>query len=202
MLAAEKRVTAGGRPPDGGTPPTALDAPPDLVPISVCALSGDRATRDCPSVETESLPASAMPAPCRWHRRVHGRVVVDWPARYRTWAKERGLLLTATRAPAPAPAQVSPPARAPDAALPLQIVNPPRDATYLRDPTLRTAFQTLPLQAEAAGGPRRLLWKVDGRPVGSSLSDAALDWPLAAGEHRIGVEDGRGNSDETRILVK
>jgi penicillin-binding protein 1C len=127
--------------------------------------------------------------------------VVDWPSRYRTWAKERGILGTAARS-APTVAGAPPPTRAPDAGPPLQIVNPPRDAIYLRDPTLRTAFQTLPLQAEAAGGPRRLLWKVDGRPIGSSLSDASLDWPLATGEHRIEVEDDRGHSDETRILVK
>lgn len=88
MLAAQKRF---------GAARSFADAPPEVVPVSVCALSGMRATRDCPSVETETLPASEGRDACRWHRRVGGRVIVDWPATYRTWANDRGLLHAGAR---------------------------------------------------------------------------------------------------------
>lgn len=187
MLAAQKRF---------GASRSLADAPAEVVPVSVCALSGMRAIRDCPSVETETLPAGEARDACRWHRRVGGRVIVDWPAPYRTWAKDRGLLHAGARAAAESAKTAA------VEASPLRIVNPPRDATYLRDPTLRPAFQTLPLRAAVDGPPGRLVWTIDGRPVGETLSDAALDWPLARGEHTIAVADGRGHSDETRILVK
>jgi membrane carboxypeptidase/penicillin-binding protein PbpC len=83
----------------------------------------------------------------------------------------------------------------------LRIVNPPPGATYLFDPTLRAEFQTLPLRAVADSRAARLEWEVDGRAVGASPADRALDWPLARGEHTVAVSDGR-SKEETVILVK
>jgi len=37
--------------------------------------------------------------------------------------------------------------------------------------------------------------------VGAAPADRALDWPLARGEHRVAVSDGR-SKEETVILVK
>jgi membrane carboxypeptidase/penicillin-binding protein PbpC len=81
-------------------------------------------------------------------------------------------------------------------------VNPPPGATYLRDPTLRADFQTLPLRAAAPAASGRLLWTVNGRPLGDTAADRTLDWPLAIGEHVIRVRDERGHADEATILVK
>jgi penicillin-binding protein 1C len=195
LLAAEKRVA--GRLP-GDADPALAETPAGLAPVSICALSGKRATRDCPSVVTEILPSGADVRACDWHRRSGGQVRVDWPPEYRTWARERGLLAAERAGRDP---RTPAPARDADGS-PLRIANPPRDATYLRDPTLRGSFQTLPLRAVASGILRRLVWRVDGRPVGSAASDAAVDWPLAAGSHRIEVEDEQGLSAETTILVK
>ena len=84
---------------------------------------------------------------------------------------------------------------------PLEIVNPPAGATYLIDPTLRREFQTLPLRVvTAAPGP--IEWTINERALGSSSSDAALDWPLAPGTHRISARDGRGNVAEASVVVK
>ena len=202
MLAAQKRF-AGADTSVRDETASFAEPPADLVPVSVCALSGDRATRDCPSVVTESLPAAAPRAACTWHRRSGGRVVVDWPASYRTWARERGILHAGTRAAA----ERAPAATEDGGLAPLRIVNPPRDATYLRDPTLRAGFQTLPLKAALRGEPRRLVWSVDGREVGRTASDDSLDWPIRQGAHRIEVRSvGEAGSarlaDETTILVK
>ena len=189
LLAAQEHVT--GRPPgEGGG---LGEPPPGLSPRPICALSGLLATDECPVVETEWLPAESFPARCSWHRRERGRAVVAWPTRYRAWARELGLLSAA--APPPRAA-----ARAAEAGL--RIVNPPDGATYLRDPTLRAAFQSLPLRAEAGPGARTLVWRVDGVGVGSARAEAALDWPLEPGRHTVVVTDERGRSDRATILVR
>jgi membrane carboxypeptidase/penicillin-binding protein PbpC len=79
-------------------------------------------------------------------------------------------------------------------------VNPPPGATYLRDPTLRAEYQTLPLRAEATAAP--LTWEVNGRTVGTTSPERALPWTLVAGAHVIRVTDGRGRQAEASILVK
>jgi membrane carboxypeptidase/penicillin-binding protein PbpC len=201
MLAAQERL--GGWTPAADDP--LVDRPADLAPRTICALSGREATPYCPRLATEWIPVDRPAAPCRWHRRVHDRVVVDWPPAYRSWARQQGLAAysapavlapTAASAASPAPSRVRT-ARAER----LRIVNPPPGATYLFDPTLRAEFQTLPLRAVAESAAARLAWEVDGRVVGAAPADRALDWPLARGEHRVAVSDGR-SKEETVILVK
>ena len=84
----------------------------------------------------------------------------------------------------------------------LRILSPPPGASYLRDPTLRAEFQTLPLRATAGAASGRLTWTVDGRVVGESNADRAIDWPLTIGEHVIRVRDERGLTDESPITVR
>ena len=181
------------------------EPPPDLAPRTVCALSGRTALPHCPQVHTEWLPGDRPAPACRWHRVVGGRAAVAWPPVYRAWARERGLLEVAA---APALPAVHRPERSARAAgdeprgKPLAIVNPPAAATYMRDPTLRAEFQTLPLRAVAEGRAGRLTWTVDDVTVGTSGTDDALDWPLAVGTHTIAVTDARGHQDRTTILVK
>ena len=80
-------------------------------------------------------------------------------------------------------------------------MSPPAGSTYLRDPTLRAEFQTLPLRAETAAAVP-LDWEVDGRPVGTASSEGALAWPLRPGAHLVAVTDPRGRRAEASILVK
>ncbi len=203
MLAAQARI--GGRVPAAEDP--LVDRPSDLAPRAICALSGRDATEYCPRLETEWIPIDRPAAPCRWHRRLHDRVVVSWPPAYRAWARQQGLMSSTPAAFAPFPVSASAhapgsPRRAPGARPErLRIVNPPPGATYLFDPTLRAEFQTLPLRAVADAADARLAWEVDGRAVGAAPADRALDWPLTRGEHTVAVSDGRSR-DETAILVK
>ncbi|MFN2386590.1 MAG: penicillin-binding protein 1C [Thermoanaerobaculia bacterium] len=188
LEAAQMRVA--GKLPSEQDPP--LASPPSaLEPRALCALSGLEATPACPGVQTEWLEARRL-AECAWHRPGAPTAAVAWPAEYHGWARDRGL-------------PVRPTDRAVELAAsgrPLAITNPPAGAIYLRDPTLRSEFQALALRAVAAGGARRLRWQVDGRTIGEVGSDRALDWPLAAGRHTVRVEDERGFSDQTTILVK
>jgi len=198
LLAAQRRVM--GRWPGPDDPPLAAP-PPDLVPRQICALSGLAATELCPSVETEWLPTDRPLSSCRWHRHRQGRVVVSWPPRYRAWAREHGRLDLTTIAEASRPSEGASPRAAEAAGEAPGIVNPPKGATYLRDPTLRDAFQTLPLRAIARSR-ARLAWEVDGRAVGSALPEAAVPWPLVPGRHVVSVRDEHGRRDEAEIMVK
>jgi penicillin-binding protein 1C len=197
MQAAQRRF---GPPPAGEE--GVLLRPADLEATRVCALSGLRATPACPVLETEWLPASRELPACLWHRQ-GGHSGVVWPARYRAWAKERGLLeRPGTVATASVPAvRVASPRAAPRTVDGLRIVNPPAGASYLFDPTLRAEFQTLPLRAEAAAG-ARLAWSVDGHGVGAAGADTELNWPLQRGRHVVSVDDGQGRRDEAVILVR
>jgi penicillin-binding protein 1C len=199
MVAAQARVA--GSTPAPGDP--LVDRPSDLAPRTLCALSGREATPYCPRLTTEWIPADRPAMPCRWHRRSSDRVVVDWPPAYRAWARQQGLLVSGSDRLVPAAASVTKAvtARAAAAAARLRIVNPPPGATYLFDPTLRAQFQTLPLRAVAEASAATLTWEVDGRAVGTSSADRALDWPLARGEHTVAVSDGRAR-EETVFLVK
>ena len=128
-----------------------------------------------------------------------------WPAEYRQWARENGLdrpvqshiVDAATRIVTQQ--HVAAPRRAPH--VPLTIVSPPADATYLVDPTLRREFQTLPLRVVAnSSGP--IEWSVSGQRIGSANADASLDWPLAPGRHLIVARDQQGRMAETTITVR
>jgi membrane carboxypeptidase/penicillin-binding protein PbpC len=74
--------------------------------------------------------------------------------------------------------------------------------TYLIDPTLRRAYQTLALRASADREAGEIEWAVDGRAVGRAESDSPLTWPLTPGEHHIAARDARGRTAETSIVVR
>jgi len=197
LLAAQSRVM--GRLP-GATDPAIVAMPEGLEPRTLCQLSGLEATPACPSVATERLPRDRRPVACFWHQHREHRTVVAWPARYRAWAAERGLDDHSVSTPRPAgrAATGGPFHERPT----LRILNPPEGAVYLRDPTLRDAYQTLPLQATADARARHLTWWVDGCEVGRAAPGTPLDWPLALGTHSIEVSDARGLRAETSIRVR
>jgi penicillin-binding protein 1C len=198
LMAAQERVT--GRLPGAVDPPLGV-APAELAPVSICGLSGLPAGPSCPSLELERLPRGDGRPSCNWHRRERGRTVVAWPARYLSWARTQGLAEEVVPPPSGPPS--ARPSRTPGrTATGLRIVNPPPDAVYLRDPTLRPEFQTLPLRAEADAGAGRLTWRIDGTVVGVSAPPVSLDWALARGRHVVAVSDERGRREEATFLVK
>jgi penicillin-binding protein 1C len=147
-----------------------LDPPTNVERAPVCALSGLRPSIYCPAVETEWIANEAPVAFCSWH---HSDSIA-WPDEYRAWAK---------------PLHVK---DAPAKAASLKVVNPPNGATYLIDPTLRAAYQTLSLRAIAHSA---VTWRVDERRVGSQ-------WPLAPGKHIVTATDDDGHRDDVKIYVK
>ena len=205
----------------------------DIVPVAsdterraVCLLSGLSPQPWCPRQTREWVATESPLQPCSWHHDLDGRTLTLWPAQYRAWAADRGLLEeltpvvtrtgvgshdTASRPIVPhvGPSALTPRIRPsaltsshvvnrPPASL--TIINPPPGAIYLIDPTLRREFQTLPLRAE--GGSGALRWTVDGRTLGAAAADAPVHWPLAAGAHTITVRDAAGRRATTTMLVK
>jgi len=172
----------------------------------VCALSGLRATEACPRQVEEWVADEDPPRACHWHERTPAGVVVHWPQAYHAWADGQGGLDPGPpgRWPAGGGAEMPRAARLADARASgpaVRVVNPPDGAVYLIDPTLRREFQTLPLRATTPDG-SPLEWLVDGRPVGTSDGDAAIDWPLEPGRHVVTARDARGRRATAGILVK
>jgi len=198
MLAAVERVR-------GTLPlfdPSPLAAPPDdLRETTLCALSGMVAGAACPVRTREFLSAADTPHECQWHHASDRGLVTVWPVEYREWARASGETRVDSPAAHPtasAAAEAERPRRTTVSTL--TVHHPPAGATYLIDPTLRPDFQTLPLRARGATG--RVEWFVDEAPVGVSLGEAPLAWPLARGSHTIRARDANGRSASTHITVK
>lgn len=185
-----------------------MPAPSGVAHARICALSGMRANAWCPMQATEWVAAEAEALPCSWHHHADEGLLTIWPERYRTWARDQGLLDDRDRS-SPSPtlaasgegasaARVAAVARSREA---LEIVNPTAEAIYLIDPTLRAEFQTLPLRASGVRG-GEVAWSIDGIEAGRSSSDEPFHWPLALGSHTITARDARGRTAEVSILVR
>jgi penicillin-binding protein 1C len=182
LLAAEASVL--GRLPGPKDPPLA-QATPGLVKTQICALSGMRAGSACPRRVSEWLAPSAAAALCTWH--VPGEESVRVPGTYRAYAEETGLLALGPVVQAEAG---------------LKIVSPPKEAIYVRDPTLREEFQTLALKATGADRDGLLTWEVDGKALGSVAPGAGLDWILVPGTHSLEVTDAQGHRARRLVVVR
>jgi penicillin-binding protein 1C len=195
MLAAVEHVR--GELPVGDRAPILMPGT-DVRRESVCALSGLSPTGACPRRTSEWLPAETPLPDCTWHRAGPGGVVTVWPAAYHAWSGSADVPGSMEIAPATGRpttrASGSPPAGA------LEIVSPLAGATYLRDPTLRAEFQTLPLRARSETG--RVEWRVNGTFVGKSAPGAPVRWPLQTGKHLIEVKDAQGRTATTTVTVK
>jgi penicillin-binding protein 1C len=193
MLAAHRRLELPGD--------RLLDPDPSLAARPICALSGELANSWCPVRRSEWLPVSSEPVPCGWHHLADEGPLVVWPAPFREWARQNdpslGVMRTSVRS---APGTVRR-VQASRAAAALQLVNPPPGATYLIDPTLRRDFQTLSLRV-VAPVPTTIEWTVNGAAVGRSSSEAAVEWPLRPGQHRIAARDTAGHVVESVVTVR
>jgi penicillin-binding protein 1C len=204
MVAAERR--RGGSSTAFGFDPI-VPAPANSVEHEICALSGLSANSACPLRKQEWVAAEAASLPCSWHHVGPEGLLTFWPPEYRQWARAQGLDDAARHAHRIQVAAASGDGAGttgdgdtePRAAL--AIVSPPDGATYLIDPTLRREFQTLSLKA-AVAGPGRIEWSVAGRVVATATADAAVDWPIAPGHHRIVARDEHGRTAEAKVIVR
>jgi penicillin-binding protein 1C len=192
MLAAMKR--ARGQLPIGDDSDI-VDAPRGMERVPVCLLSGLRPSTACPTVGTDWVSATDPVRFCSWHHAAaNGKVSVDWPDEYRAWARATGRSSESAPQTDVAQARVARGSR-------VKIVNPPSEAVYLYDPTLRAQFQALRLRALAPAG-ATIEWRVDGRHIATVAADRTCEWPLMLGTHTVEAKSSAGPHDMVHIHVK
>jgi len=175
-------------------PPGELAHPADqgLTPVTICRLSGLRATAQCPGVIEYFLPGTEPARHCDWH--VEGGIHL--PVEYAEWAAAQGsaaagspdAVFTAVRShAAPTPAV--------DAPTRLTIVSPVDGDRYQIPPGVAARYATIALLAAGAPADHAVRWAVDGTPTTETR------WPLVKGAHRIRATAG-AQMTEVGIVVE
>jgi penicillin-binding protein 1C len=172
---------------DHGTRPWEPTVPPGWKRSAVCALSGDAPSSACAATVLEWFaPGAAARRPtCTFHRREGSRVVVDWPAEYRDWARDSGL-----DGKGDSDIRVA-------AASPARILSPLDGSVYFRDPRLSASA----IRFTAEGAEARDRWFLDGLPVPASAAAGAPLWSPQPGEHHLQLRRGTAMA-EVRFTVR
>jgi penicillin-binding protein 1C len=181
--------------------PGALPPPPSVgaVPVTICQLSGLRATPGCPAMVEWFVPGTEPARMCDWHR--DGRVHL--PPEYAEWAEQTGsrsdVALTGQQE---TPVKAAVPRAADEGASaapsahgePFRILSPEEGDKYRIPPGIEARYATIALRA--AGGTGAIRWWIDGRPTPTTR------WQLVPGTHTIRAVTASGDSAEVRIAVE
>ncbi|HKT60110.1 MAG TPA: penicillin-binding protein 1C [Gemmatimonadales bacterium] len=193
-------LVASRHPPGSLPTPAAAGA----RPVTICRLSGLRATARCPTIVEWFAPGTEPARPCDWHR--DGAVAL--PSAYAEWAQQQPGVSDASETPstplftpssAPSSAAASdPPSASPERPGddPFRILSPQAGDVYRVPAGVEARYATVALRASGGASGRGLRWFVDGRP------HAANRWELARGRHRIGAVDAVGDSVEVSVTVE
>jgi penicillin-binding protein 1C len=168
-----------------GVLPTPADA--KAIRVTICRLSGLRATAHCPGTDEWVLPGNAPIARCGWHS---GEGLVAWPAEYAEWVAQSGLARQSVPAELPEHA-----ASLAGAARRLRIVSPLDGDRYEVPPGMDPRFATIALRAAGEPDDQPLRWSVDGRLI------EATRWQLHAGTHTIRALGASGRRAEVTVQV-
>jgi penicillin-binding protein 1C len=196
----------------------------DLVRVDVCPLSGRKAGPACHHRIEERMPRARAAAldTCTMHelvsidRRTGLRAGDSCPAElvetrsfevfdgaYAQWAKTAGRSLAPDAWSPLCAGHGAPPA---SIASRVSVRYPHDGARFVVDPGRPLAVQTIAVSIDV---PREMpaasivTLVVDGRRMGSSEANAAIQWPLARGNHEISAEfPGVGASEPVRIAVQ
>jgi penicillin-binding protein 1C len=163
-------------------------------PVTICRLSGLRATARCPGAVEWFAPGTEPSRPCDWH----GPKGIALPVEFAEWAQERGAtpgvgLATVSSVGVPPSSSVVP---SPVSDGRFRILSPQQGDVYRVPAGVQARYATVALRAAggaSAGAPR---WFVDGRP------HAGERWTLAPGRHRIRAFGGAGESAEVVVAVE
>ncbi len=164
-------------------PPGALQSPESMGAerVRVCALSGLRATPECPGIDEWFLQGTAPTVECDWHRAGE----IAWPAEYVEWAAQNGRVevTTSLHDPAPSSTQL------------FQIVSPRSGDRYQIPAGIDRRYATIAFRVAAGSSSGAVRWFVDGRRV------ADARWMLIPGRHVVRAVAASGESDEAGFEV-
>ncbi len=191
--------------------------PPGFVTRTICPLSGLLAGPDCPDRKVEIFAPGTQPTEhCSWHHPValdlrNGlragpgcpkrflvrRPMLDLPPVFDTWARLHHVAI--------APHAYSPlcPSSPHDLEASVRITSPEPRARYLWDPDTPADADGIRLAAHVTPAGERVVWIVDGNPVGESRWPDAMSWSPTPGRHTIvaALADGLGMSRPVTVTV-
>lgn len=152
-----------------------------LERVSICSLSGERATDACPhTIQEWFLPGTAPPA-CDWHYVGPQGVEIRYPQEYQTWlSRYRYRFENAYQASE------------------VEIIKPNDGAVFFMDPTLPLRTQQLSIEATGTG---RAGIFIDGIQVYRGVFPVRTWYQLAPGHHTIVVE-GAASSASADYVVR
>jgi penicillin-binding protein 1C len=171
-----------------------------LVAATVCRVSGELASKECPPMTEYFAPGTVPTTVCRWHQ----DGAVQLPAEYAEWAGANGSAFrvppsasggAAIARPVPSPLlnaergtrNAEPPA--------LRITSPEAGDSYRIPPGVEGRYATIGLRAVGAPAGRSVRWFVDGQPARGDR------WGLVPGRHRLRAEAG-SMVDEVEFVVE
>ncbi|MEO8634748.1 MAG: penicillin-binding protein 1C [Gemmatimonadales bacterium] len=182
-------------------PPGDLARPADLglVPVTVCRVSGMRATGECPGVTEYFVPGTEPSARCHWH--TGGELHL--PVEFADWAASSDGLASLAQATARSirprrydSASVALSHSDPSLGAPrLTIVSPVDGDRYLIPPGVAARYATIALRAAGGAAGQTVHWYIDDRPT------SATRWPLVPGNHRVRAVAGPQRA-EVEIVVE
>jgi penicillin-binding protein 1C len=176
-----------------------FDPPASFHPVRICSLSGRRAGADCPHIRVEHFRPGTEPAEaCPYHvhrpidvrsgllatahcpaQYVQQRRVLALPEVYVRWAERQHLALAPTR---------ESPYCGPETWVeaPRVSVKEPRDHLHLLyDPEAPGEAGSLRLAARVHPSTERIVWLVDGVPIGTVGYPHVIRWNPVRGTHVI-----------------
>lgn len=203
-------------------------APEGYEPVEICVYTGKRAAEDCGQTYWEWFPSNKVPEPDDSHLTLavdtrNGLLATTWtpkdkiisrsfltlPARYATWAKQKGI--------SPPPTQYSPLDVPPGSSLPLpafaypekclqpaliKIHSPENGLKIIHNPEVPKEMNTLALNVSVHPSVPQALWYVDGKPFQLAEAPYSARWPLQAGRHSFQVKlPFRDESSEMVIVT-
>ena len=161
----------------------AFAPPKGFQPVSVCSLSGQRATEACSRAVQEWMPVGQETSVCGMHQRQGepGSEVTTTllPPRYADWAATEFGVQRGSERVAAMGASTS--AR-------LALVSPVQAARYVRDPEVPSDLATLALKVNVDPPAEQVLWLVDEKPFKVVDYPYTTRWPIQGGEHRFRAE--------------
>ncbi len=155
------------------------------IPVTICRLSGQRATERCPTAIEWFLPGTEPTDDCVWH----APDGLHLPAEYAEWSAGIDV-----RASAVASSGVGRSLAAADSSTAFRIVSPRDGDRYHVPPGVDPRYATVALRARGADAD--VSWSIDGRPTTTGR------FRLVSGAHRIVAWTPKGERDSVVVQVE
>jgi penicillin-binding protein 1C len=165
---------------DPGSLPMPREA--GAVPVTICALSGQRAGPDCAHQAEWFTPGTAPSGICRWHQ--SGRVVL--PVEYQEWADQAGAIRRDVFVTASA---------TDDSGGAFRITSPSTGDRYSVPPGVDTRYATIALRSAGGREQGSTRWLINGKPITGGR------WSLEPGRFVVIARAKSGEVDSVHIEV-